>query len=680
MLTRPALAAFDFVNTHGVPIFPCHAATKASLIKDWPNRATTCHDQIARWWSRWPDALIAVPMGARARAWCVDPDGAIGRENWANLVAKHGLPATRRFATPNGERFLFRNVAGVHVKSSAGQVAEKVDVRGHRADGTPTGYTIVPPSVTAAGGVYRWIGPEGFDELPEAPPWLLFLAMFSSRERTALAAAGVTGPEAFHGLPPAAWKAHSVELLKAARPARVLSRGADRPGIERYCRRAIQAECTKIAAAPEGRRDVTLNSGAMCIWSLVKGARLHGVELEEWAHGEYLAAADHMRIEIDVDEKWERTGREAGARNLDGVRGRERTDARDDFDPLDEDQGGQPAAVLWVDDQPLESGIEWLVEDTIPKRSIGFLAAASGKGKTFLAIDLMLSLAYGRPFFGRAVDVPCGCFLVAGEGAYAVTQRVRAARTNKFKSDQGVALAYTAHVPNLLKEKELCRFIEHLQGVDACMRARYGVPLQFVAFDTFASCFRISDENDVRETSKATAIKRRIAEALGAVVMSVHHHGKDERTGMRGSSGLKADADFVLSVPKKGQLHLSKSRDAAEGRLGSFGLAQVEIGTTAKGKPITSCYVDNIDFEIISGDAPTNESETAFREAFQGVATERDHPDTGEIVSAATVNDVRKRFYELWSDKADAARKAFLRVRRALSEEFQEFDGWIYTH
>src|SRR5262249_50755004 len=116
------------------------------------------------------------------------------------------------------------------------------------------------------------------------------------------------------------------------------------------------------------------------------------------------------------------------------------TDPDKEFENVDEVPGGRKTAgeappkpagaakplTLWPDDQPLDAGIEWTIDELLPKQGIGFLAAPSTYGKTFLLFHFCLCVARGTPFFGRAIDAPGGSYLVAGEGAYSVPHRVAA--------------------------------------------------------------------------------------------------------------------------------------------------------------------------------------------------------------------------------------------------------------
>jgi hypothetical protein len=87
---------------------------------------------------------------------------------------------------------------------------------------------------------------------------------------------------------------------------------------------------------------------------------------------------------------------------------------------------------------------------------------------------------------------------------------------------------------------------------------------------------------------------RRIGDAIAALVVPIHHYGKNAGVGLRGASAWRANADCVLSVmadidPQTGnvsnrQLAIAKDRDGAQGPLTAFMLKPVELGVDDAGR------------------------------------------------------------------------------------------------
>ena len=228
----------------GWPVFPC-GTDKSPLIATGFKAATTDEEQIRSWWTRYQDASIGVPTGPALGAWVLDvdlpkaPGEPDGRDTLAALETKHeALPPTVEQHTGSGGRQLFFRwqADGPEIKNTSGKIGPKLDTRG------AGGYVIVPPSGHPSGGRYAWIS-NGTD-LAEAPSWLAEL------------------------------------VLAKPSPARPVERQTPTRTATGYGRAALDAEVGKVAAAPSGQRNGTLNAAAYSLGQLVAGGVLDQGEVE----------------------------------------------------------------------------------------------------------------------------------------------------------------------------------------------------------------------------------------------------------------------------------------------------------------------------------------------------------------------------------------------------------------
>lgn len=241
-----------------------------------------------------------------------------------------------------------------------------------------------------------------------------------------------------------------------------------------------------------------------------------------------------------------------------------------------------------------------LVKDTLPKDGIAIIGGQSGAGKTFIVCNLAVALASEAPFFGRRVKERVGVAILAAEGAATLPSRMKVAAEAVVESDR-LPIAHTPTGLNLLDKKVVVRVIKHLQEVDERFRNDFGVRLGAIFIDTLAAAFDLEDENNNAEASKAIRRMRSIGGAVNAVVVGVHHYGKDKTTGLRGASAWRAGADAIISVladrdELTGQvsnrsLALAKSRAGEEGPIAPFELKGVLIGKDEDGDAVTSCVV-----------------------------------------------------------------------------------------
>ena len=136
----------------------CNSPGKHPRTANGLKDGTTDEAQIKAWWSRWPDANIAVVTGEVSGLSVIDFDGDEGKDSFFNhLLGK--LPASRVHSTPNGRHLLFQY--NPDLKQTAGALPG-VDVRN---DG---GYVLVPPSQNG-GRAYEVFRDRALAELAVVP-------------------------------------------------------------------------------------------------------------------------------------------------------------------------------------------------------------------------------------------------------------------------------------------------------------------------------------------------------------------------------------------------------------------------------------------------------------------------------------------------------------------------------
>ena len=144
----------------GNPECPEERWGKHPRISEWQRNATTDHEQIREWWSRWPDANIGCLTGKASGIVVIDvdipeghpekPDGTTSIETFIEDVGE--LPATATVRTGSGGLhyyFLYPD-AEVDLRNRT-DALPGVDVRGNG------GYVLVPPSNHKSGGHYEWV-------------------------------------------------------------------------------------------------------------------------------------------------------------------------------------------------------------------------------------------------------------------------------------------------------------------------------------------------------------------------------------------------------------------------------------------------------------------------------------------------------------------------------------------
>ncbi len=234
----------------------------------------------------------------------------------------------------------------------------------------------------------------------------------------------------------------------------------------------------------------------------------------------------------------------------------------------------------------------WIVKGLIPKADLGMTFGDSTSGKTFAEIDISMAIARGVPWRGLKVQQTRVAY-VAAEGGGGFSLRLQAYAAHHGVDLKDVPFGVINAAPNLLEPKDTLAVI-------AAIKAWGGAG--YVVIDTLAQTTPGGDENGSESMGKAIAHARRIGAELGAMVMLVHHSGKDASRGARGWSGARAAVDCEIEVLKGEDglraIRTTKQKDGRDDRAWGFRLHDVWLGDDEDGDPVTSCVV------IDSGVAP----------------------------------------------------------------------------
>jgi RecA-family ATPase len=193
---------------------------------------------------------------------------------------------------------------------------------------------------------------------------------------------------------------------------------------------------------------------------------------------------------------------------------------------------------------------EWLIEDFLPKASFAVLFGPPSVGKSFLALDLALAIAAGRDWFGRTVKGGPVLY-IAAEGFGGLKLRISALLIHS-EYDVKTECAFLNRPINFLKPDEVQSLIKVIQ------EARLEPAL--IIIDTFARCFVGGEENSATHLGLFIENVGTVLRETGAAVLVLHHTGKNEQRGARGSSALIGAADMGMRRPHSAR-NLATGRD-----------------------------------------------------------------------------------------------------------------------
>ena len=240
---------------------------------------------------------------------------------------------------------------------------------------------------------------------------------------------------------------------------------------------------------------------------------------------------------------------------------------------------------------------EWLLKGYIATGpSLCLIFAPSGMGKTFIVIDLFLTLAYGLLSWHGIECRKARCLYMCAEGYSAVLPRIQcwmeqhnltASYTDDFFIENGtITLDDPASVDKLQK------VLDH----------RFGTRKpDIIAVDTM-NLFMKGDENATQSATAFVQALKSISAENNCTILLVHHTGiSDEKRG-RGSSVFKGSLDTELRLSRAENPEILLF-DQTKNRLGrlmdepiAFKLEEYETSFEFEsGDKVTSCVLKKVD-------------------------------------------------------------------------------------
>jgi len=218
----------------------------------------------------------------------------------------------------------------------------------------------------------------------------------------------------------------------------------------------------------------------------------------------------------------------------------------------------------WIEDETGQEGI-------IPKSGIGMLFGASGSGKSFVACDMGLSIASGKPwhdFVAKQGNV----LYILGEGRVGFLNRIRS-WLQHYKVP-GADLRKTFRVTKsrvaINDYRSVALLREDLINLD------YQPDIIFI--DTLAANME-GDENSTMDAQRfITNLSILMRDHQIKNVCLIHHTGKGDQSTARGSSVFRASSDYAIRIDTQ--------KDQGSGRVYERNLMPEKIKDGKEWEPI----------------------------------------------------------------------------------------------
>ncbi|MDQ2826658.1 MAG: helicase RepA family protein [Actinomycetota bacterium] len=208
--------------------------------------------------------------------------------------------------------------------------------------------------------------------------------------------------------------------------------------------------------------------------------------------------------------------------------------------PRGEDAGTLASRVLTRSQLADLPSPEPLIEGTINRRTVSFVAGAPGSAKSFLLLSWAAHIATGLPWIGRAVS-PGRVLYVVAEGAYGVHDRLTA-----WEERHDVTIP----------DDRLDLYPEAVQIVDPAARADLCAHVaandyDLVVLDTLSRCAVGLSENDQGDMSRFIDACEDVKRSTSRGTVLVAHHSSKGGSDLRGSSVIEGAADTVYTMRRE---------------------------------------------------------------------------------------------------------------------------------
>lgn len=521
---------------HGCKTFPIIAGTKHPATENGWKDATDDRAQIEQWARDFPGCNWAVACGlSDIFVFDIDPEGIAA---WQALVAANpdiqaAINSAYAVKTPRGGfHYYFRG----NGPSTASRIAAGIDTRGgiRTEDGSVIsgGYVLLPGSHTADGS-YTEIGNGCLSPLPPS-----VAALVPEKKKK-----GET-----HGLERAP--------------------DADQPRNVQWAMDLIKGyvENGRVSVQGKGGNNLAFQVVASILDKAISPALTYELLAEHW-NPHCQPPWDDWELEQLVRNAaayGEETGGGAKGFQSNEAAFADRLEQFKDWAPSDgglEKPVERPRGhVLALHDYADSVGDpSWLIPGFLPAQGTAMIYGPSGSYKSFVALDMALCLAYGVPGQWGAPPVKNDVLFIAGEGPVATAKKRwpawREWREIEFSND---------HRFFILDRVPAFTDTERWEGIKADL-AHLNVKPALVVVDTMARLLTGMDENSAKDVTLVTDFMESIARHYECLALAIHHTGKDEKKGARGSSAFQANMDTLLSTTKKHggmELRVKKHKDA----------------------------------------------------------------------------------------------------------------------
>jgi len=225
----------------------------------------------------------------------------------------------------------------------------------------------------------------------------------------------------------------------------------------------------------------------------------------------------------------------------------------------------------------------WMIQKIVGHRDLAMIYGSPASGKSFLAIDLLISSSLSFPWTSQElfIEDSLNSLYCTEEGLSALPNRINTSLQHYRVMPDRISDKFliSTYVPQLFDQSlpgNVNAFIKEVKDL--------GFSIDLLVIDTLSSAIMGANENSSQDMRRVLYNIKKIQNELLCSIILIHHKGKSGNE-ERGSSVIKGDVDCLIEVSLEkgiGKMRCRKIKDASPFPDISFSLSTMN----------DSCYVN----------------------------------------------------------------------------------------
>jgi len=224
---------------------------------------------------------------------------------------------------------------------------------------------------------------------------------------------------------------------------------------------------------------------------------------------------------------------------------------------------------------------QWLIGGLIVEQALGFIYGPPGCLKTFIALDMALSLSTARQmWWDRPIERAGAVVYISSEGQADLKFRIMAWEQAAGVNADAAPFRLIRQSINFMVKEDIAKLLATVQAVVD----QTGQPIAAVFVDTVSRVLPGAEENLQKDMTIFVMACDAVRQRFGATVIGIHHTARAGN--MRGSTVIPGAGDFLIEVKREpgaetGSITAVKIKAAEDGWEQPFKVTKLAVGLLA---------------------------------------------------------------------------------------------------